>query len=261
MLLQTMMTLRQLPIPFRALFSGFLVLIGIGYIAALSLLFLVDIRPHIGTEQTIIQDIAQQYQGLPNNTRLEVALKGSMSSMATSEDRNRIINWIHEGAAQQGFVAVAPIFKNNCAVCHNPQNNRLIPNLTSYDEIKKVVRVDTGENIVELARVSHIHLFGISLIFIATGTIFAFSETRVWFRAAIVAIPYLTIIIDIGSWWLTKYLSPTFAWTVLGGGAVMGVALAVQIFIPLWEMWVDPLQSGARLLRRGFQQIAAGPAE
>ena len=100
MLLQTMMTLRQLPIPFRALFSGFLVLIGIGYIAALSLLFLVDIRPHIGTEQTIIQDIAQQYQGLPNNTRLEVALKGSMSSMATSEDRNRIINWIHEGAAQ-----------------------------------------------------------------------------------------------------------------------------------------------------------------
>jgi hypothetical protein len=250
-----MMTLRHMPIPFRALFSSFLALIGIGYITALSLLFLVNIRPHLGTEQTIVQDIAQQYHGLPNNTRLEIALKGSMSSMTSSEDRNRIINWIHQGATQQGFVAVAPVFKNNCAVCHNPQNNRLIPNLTNYDEIKKVVRTDTGESIVQLARVSHIHLFGISLIFIATGTIFAFSELPAWFRAAIVAVPYLTIVIDIGSWWLTKYLSPAFAWTVLGGGAVMGVALAVQIFIPLWEMWSDPLISGLRYVRGDFQRL------
>jgi hypothetical protein len=258
---EKMMTLRHMPIPFRALFSSFLALIGIGYIAALSLLFLVNIRPHLGTKQTIVQDIAQQYHGLPDNTRLEVALKGAMSSMASSEDRTRIIDWIHGGATQQGFITIAPIFKNNCAVCHNPQNNKLIPNLNNYNEIKKVVRTDTGGSIVQLARVSHIHLFGISLIFIVTGTIFAFSETPVSFRAAIVAIPYLTIVIDTGSWWLTKYLSPAFAWTVLGGGAVMGVALAVQIFIPLWEMWSDLLISGLRYLSGGFRRRLGTPAE
>ncbi len=72
-------------------------------------------------KQIVIQDITQQYHGLPNNTRLEVALKGSMSTMASVEERNRIIAWIHRGATMDGFPAVAPIFKNNCAVCHNPQ--------------------------------------------------------------------------------------------------------------------------------------------
>ncbi len=255
------MTLRKLPIPLRALFSSFLVLIGISYLAAVSLLFLVNIKPHLASQQTVVDDIAQQYHGLPNNTRLEVALKGSMSGMASTEDRNRIISWIHRGAREKGFTDVAPIFKNNCAVCHNPQNNRSIPNLTGYDQIKNVVRTDTGEDIIQLARVSHIHLFGISLIFIATGTIFAFSETPIWFRAVIVTIPYLTIIIDIGSWWLTKYLSPTFAWTVLGGGAAMGVALAVQIFVPLWEMLFDPLASRLGYVRRGLHRGGARPAE
>ncbi len=245
-----MITLRDLPLPFRALFSSFLVLIGIAYLTALSLLFLTEIRPHLAMKQTVIQDITQQYHGLPNNTRLEVALKGSMSTMASAEERNRIIAWIHQGAPLDGFAAVAPIFKNNWAVCHNPQNNRSIPNLTSYDEIKKLVHTDTGEDIVQLARVSHIHLFGISLIFIATGTIFALSSTPAWFRAVVVAVPYLTIVLDIGSWWLTKYLSPTFAWIVFGGGAAMGAALALQILIPLWEMWSDPVMIGLARLSR-----------
>ncbi len=243
-MVMNMVTLRELPLPFRALFSSFLLLIGVAYLTALSLLFLTEIRPHIGMKQTVIQDIAQQYHGLPNNTRLEVALKGSMSTMASADERNRIIAWIHQGATTDGFATVAPTFKTNCAVCHNPQNNRSIPNLTSYDEIKKLVHTDAGEDIVQLARVSHIHLFGISLIFIATGTIFALSGTPAWFRAIIVAVPYLTIVLDIGSWWLTKYLSPTFAWTVFGGGAAMGAALALQILIPLWEMWVDQVVTG-----------------
>jgi hypothetical protein len=248
----TMMTLRHLPIPFRALFSSFLVLVGIGYLAALLLLFLTDIEPHVGTQQSVVQDIAEHYHGLPSNTRLEMALKGAMAGMASAEDKNRIIGWIHSGATAQGFSAVAPIFKTNCVTCHNPESNRSIPNLTSYDEIKNVVKTDTGENILELARVSHIHLFGTGLIFMITGVIFALSGTPVWFRAVVVTVPYLTIIVDISSWWLTRYLSPAFAYTVLVGGGAMGVALAVQIFLPLWEMWIDPLKSAFGAVARGF---------
>ena len=233
------MTLRKLPIAFRALFSSFLILIGIGYLTALSLLFLIDIEPHLGIGQSVVEDISQQYHGLPSDTRLEMALKGPMAAMASTEDRNRILKWIHEGAASKGYTAVAPVFKNNCASCHNPQNNASIPPLTSYEDIKKLLKTDTGENLVELARVSHIHLFGISLIFLATGAIFALSETPVWLRATFVTFPYLTIIMDIGSWWLTKYLDPSFAYVVLIGGAGMGFVLAAQIFISLWDMWID----------------------
>ena len=71
-----------------------------------------------------------------------------------------------------------------------------------------MLKTDTGTNIVQLARVSHIHLFGISLIFLATGAIFALSETPVWLRVLLVVLPYLTIIMDIGSWWLTSISPP-----------------------------------------------------
>jgi hypothetical protein len=239
-----MMTLRRLPLPFRALFSSFLIVVGIGYLTALSLLFLVDIKPNLGAKKSVVEDISEQYHGLPSNTRLEMALKGPMAIMASPDERKRIFNWIHTGATKKGYAAVAPIFKNNCMSCHNPQINRSLPPLSGYDEIKKLVKTDTGEDIVSLARVSHIHLFGISLIFMLTGGIFALSETPVWLRVALVVIPYLTIIMDIGSWWLTKYLDPTFAYVVLIGGAGMGLALAAQIFIPLWEMWIDPVKTG-----------------
>ena len=75
-----------------------------------------------------------------------------------------------------------------------------------------------------------------------TGAIFSLSTTPIWLRVSLVVLPYVTIVMDIGSWWATRYLSPTFAYIVLGGGALMGFALALQIFISLWEMWIDRLQ-------------------
>jgi len=41
-----MISLRDLPVTLRVLFSSFLIVIGIGYLIALSYLFLVDIEPH-----------------------------------------------------------------------------------------------------------------------------------------------------------------------------------------------------------------------
>jgi hypothetical protein len=109
--------------------------------------------------------------------------------------------------------------------------------LTSYEEVLKVTDIDLGQSIGRLARVSHIHLFGMSFIFLSTGVIFALSEINKRLRFVIVALPFIAIWLDIGSWWFTKY-RPIFAYTVIIGGALMGLALAVQILIPLWEMWL-----------------------
>jgi hypothetical protein len=60
---------------------------------------------------------------------------------------------------------------------------------------------------------------------------------------SLVVVPYLTILMDIGSWWLTKYLDPAFfSYVVIAGGACMGLALAAQILIALWEMWIEPFK-------------------
>jgi hypothetical protein len=86
-------------------------------------------------------------------------------------------------------------------------------------------------------------LFGISIIFLLTGTIFALSGVPSWLRITLIVLPYLAIVADIGSWWLTK-LEPVFAYVVIIGGALMGAALAGQILISLWDMWLGSAKVG-----------------
>lgn len=54
--------------------------------------------------------------------------------------------------------------------------------------------------------------------------------------ASPVAVPFLAIWRAIGSWWFTKN-EPIFAYTVIAGGALIGLSLALQIGISLVEMW------------------------
>jgi hypothetical protein len=55
---------------------------------------------------------------------------------------------------------------------------------------------------------------------------------------------------DIGSWWFTKYVDPAFfAYVVVVGGACMGLALAAQIFISLWQMWIELIRTAVRVKR------------
>jgi hypothetical protein len=233
-----MVTLRSLPITFRALFSSFLILIGVGYLTALSLMFLVVVKPHQQMGENLVAGISDEYHGLPKGaTLLESALNGPMAGKASDADRARIVAWVHDGAKAGDYSQVEPIFAKNCVSCHTADATS-IPPLTSYAAVQKVTAANTGTSIEELARVSHIHMFGISIIFLLTGAIFALSETPVWLRVSLVVIPYVTIMMDIGSWWFTKYLDPAFAYVVIAGGAGMGLALAAQILIALWEMWI-----------------------
>jgi hypothetical protein len=236
-----MITLRRLPIAFRALFSSFLILIGVGYLMALSYMYLVVIEPHQQMGEGLVAGISDEYHGsATGNTLLESALMGPMADKLSDADRSRILQWIHSGAKAGAYSQVEPIFAKNCVGCHMA-NATSIPPLTSFEAVQKVTGVDTGTSIADLAEVSHIHLFGISIIFLLTGAIFALSETPTWVRVSLVVVPYLTILMDIGSWWLTKYLDPAFfAYVVVAGGACMGLALGAQILIALWEMWIKP---------------------
>jgi len=241
-----MLSLRRLPVTLRVLFSSFLIVIGIGYLSALSYLFLVDVEPHREAGKGVVEGISAKYHGSTSGTRLEAALKGTMADKLTTEEREQVFQWIRAGATADGYKKIEPIITQKCGVCHNAQSGLPISPLTSFQEVQKVTKTDTGLSLLQLARVSHIHLFGISILFLLTGAIFSLSETPIWFRVSVLIIPYLAIIMDIGSWWATKYYDPVFAYIVLFGGAFMGLAMACQILISLWEMWIVPLIASAR---------------
>ena len=177
-----MLSLRSLPIAFRALFSSFLILIGVGYLMALSFMYLVVIEPHQQMGQGLVAGISDEYHGLPKGkTLIEAALMGPMADKLSVADRTRLLTWVHDGAKAATYPQVKPIFAANCISCHMA-GAQSIPPLASFEAVQKVAKADTGTSITDLAKVSHIHLFGISIIFLLTGAIFALSETPVWLR-------------------------------------------------------------------------------
>jgi hypothetical protein len=235
-----MVTLRTLPISFRALFSSFLIVIGIGYLTALTLMYLVEIKPHQKMGQTLAAGISDEYHGLPQGgSLLAAAMKGPMNKYISDADIVRVQQWIDGGVKIEGYPQIEQIFAKNCVNCHMA-SAKSIPPLTSFEAVQKVAEADTGTSTADLAQDSHIHLFAISIIFLLTGAIFAMSATPIWLRVCLVVFPYFTILVDIGSWWATKYVHPAFAYGVLVGGTGMALALAAQILIALWEMWIVP---------------------
>lgn len=220
---------------------------GVGYLFALGYLYLMDLEPHTEQGLSAVEAVVSKYYGKREGSRLEGALAGAMGDYVSQAEKERIAEWIKEGAGEAEFVNIQPILKEACATCHRPESGMPIAPLTSYSEVAPYAAVDLGQSIKSLARVSHIHLFGMSFIFILTSFIFAFSELSAFTRSALIAIPFVAIWVDIGSWWFTKY-EPAFAYTVIGGGILMGLSLAIQIGVSLFEMWV---KSGVKLHGQG----------
>ncbi len=120
--------------------------------------------------------------------------------------------------------------------CHDGSNPHLA-NLDGYDNIKKVTEQDTGTDIFTLVRVSHIHLFGLTFIFFIVGLIFSHAYVRpVWFKCTVVALPFVCVAIDVGSWYLVKIYHP-FAWLTMASGALMAMSFAFMWVVSMYQMW------------------------
>lgn len=227
----------QLPTSLKTLYTMVLLVLGIGYIFALIQIYVVhadrDGRPGLSVE-----DIRIAYSGSKADTRLEAALRGSMSGMLPESERARIFEWIRtEGASEAVYEShIRPIIDRRCAGCHDGSNPHA-PSLTTFDDISRLIAIDTGVSVGTLVRVSHVHLFGITFIFAITGLIFCHAHMRSQvLKNAVIAMPFVAIILDIASWWLTKVSTP-FAYIVVGGGALMALSFAVQWSVSMYQMW------------------------
>jgi len=229
-----------LPLSLRMVYTMTLLVLGLGYLFAMIHIF----DSHAGRDgdaSLSVQDLMIAYSGSESDTRLESALKGPMQSMLPAEEANQIIAWVRSGAEQAAFDKdIASIVESRCITCHNGSNPH-IPNLKEFSEVSKLVEKDTGMDIFTLVRVSHIHLFGITFIFFITSVIYTHSHVRpLWFKCIVIVVPFLTIIFDILSWYLTKLWTP-FAWVVLISGAFMGLSFAIQAATSLYQMWLYKL--------------------
>ena len=227
---------QELPVSMRVLFSGTLLAIGMGYMFALIYVYASD-AGRDGNPALTVEDIIISYSGSSEGTVLEAALQGPMSSMLPAPDKGEIIRWIRSGAEKEGFeTRIQPIIEENCLDCHDGSNPHLT-NLDGFDNVQLVVAQDTGTDLYTLVRVSHIHLFGVTFIFLIMGFIFSHAFIRpIWIKSVVLFTPFLCIAADVSSWYFTKLYAP-FAWVVLLAGGLMGLCFAIMWVISMYQMW------------------------
>jgi hypothetical protein len=226
----------ELPLSLRTLYTATLITLGLGYVFAMLQVYTV----HAGLDGNAglnANDIAIAYSGNPNNNQLQTALTGPMSGMAPSRDRRAIMDWASDGADKTQFeTEIKPVLENRCMRCHDGSKAGA-PKFDSYEAVANFAKPDTGMSLATLVRVSHIHLFGMTFIFFILGLIFSHAYVRpAWFKALVIAIPFASMICDVGSWYLTK-INNGFAWIIIISGALMGLSFAFQWLVSMYQIW------------------------
>jgi hypothetical protein len=235
--------LQNLNFPLKSLFTGYLLAIGLGLLAAGMQIMLTHGMAD-GKFGLSVDDIIYSYHGNhdgPNASKLESKLFGSMKDNAPPEVRLALLKWADAGApASEWESNIKPKVDEYCGPCH--ANLPGLANITEKSVMDQMTKRDEGESWTTLTRVSHIHLFGISFIFFMVGWIFShatgFSN---WLKSFLIFTPFAFLIVDVASWWLTK-LDPNFAWLVIIGGFGYSLASTVMIFSSLYQMWLMPLR-------------------
>ena len=228
----------ELPYSLRVLYSSAIIILGLGYIAAL--LYLVHSHAgRAGGNPNVMSfdDVVVAYRGSGKGSRLESALRGPMSSMLPPDEGAALVKWVQGGADKSSYETIAkPLLDKRCMSCHDGSNPHLA-NFDGYDNLKKMTEQDTGADVFTLVRLSHIHLFGFTLIFFIMGLVFSHAYVRpVWLKCGVIAAPFIGIILDVSSWYMTK-LFAWFGWVVIAGGAIMGLCFAFMWVVSMYQMW------------------------
>lgn len=233
--MKTRMTLSELKLSEKVLYTGYLLVMGVGILMAILQIFLTHGMAD-GEIGVSVDDVVYSYHGNRNSSQLEAKLNGSMKDKANDLDRAKLIKWVRDGATEKGYEEVKPIFDNNCIACHSSIES--LAQFNTYEETKDVTSTDEGASIDSLTRVSHIHLFGIAFIFIFVGYIFTMSVgLSEIMKSIIISLPFAFLIVDISSWWVTS-IFPAFAWLTIIGGFGYMMAFAVMWFVSMYQMWL-----------------------
>lgn len=94
-----------------------------------------------------------------------------------------------------------------------------------------------NEQFVWTLKWTHIHLFGMNMIFIFMGAITIFLNISIRARTWLVILPFIGVLVDISAVWLKGYVSPAFFWLHIPGGGLFGMAFVVVSARAFWEMY------------------------
>jgi hypothetical protein len=89
-----------------------------------------------------------------------------------------------------------------------------------------------------LLEVSHFHLFAMGMLLLVLTHLMLFVPLRGWIKAWLIAFPFLAALLDEGSGWLVRFVSPNFAVLKIAGFLLLQGSLALLVGLSLWAVFV-----------------------
>lgn len=188
----------SLALPWKLLVTGFLILLGAGYLAAAA-----NARLAVGLSPAAIA-------GHYGDKRVTAAEQAVIEEQGFVEEEFSL-DAMDEGGADSG--------------AHEAGH-----------EAAAAAGDDTLPPQV-LAQVSHVHWLGFSMLLLSIGSLTCLTRWSDGAKAVLVTVLFLSFLGDIAGVNLTRFVSDGFAWLTMVAGILIGVCLAVMSLRVLWELW------------------------
>ncbi len=161
------------------------------------------------------------------------------------------------GLVEEGDPSAKAIIKAHCIECHNEEDGDSsdIPYATSKDNEPQyelvfamaepeITRHESGEqtrvikpmSTQRLVHVTHAHVLSMPVFAFLVGMLFMATGLPNSVKLLLGPLPLLAIMLDIGSWWLARFVEPLI-YVIAGAGGLFGAAYALQILCVLGSLW------------------------
>jgi hypothetical protein len=84
---------------------------------------------------------------------------------------------------------------------------------------------------------THIHIFGMGLLFMIIGCFVIFFDVNPKLRNALIILPFVGILIDLLAVWLKTFVSPYFFFLHIPGGSLFALVFVIDFGIAYKQMW------------------------
>jgi hypothetical protein len=102
-----------------------------------------------------------------------------------------------------------------------------------------------------LLEVSHFHLFAMGMLLLVLTHLVLFVPLKNTTKAWLIAVPFLSALLDEGAGWLVRFVHPGFAYLKIAGFLLLQGSLATLVGLSLWAVF-----SGSQ---RNYSGMGAGP--
>jgi len=143
------------------------------------------------------------------------------------------------------------MIEERCLKCHGEGGSNK-PEMDTFEKLEPLitpppleilpgnyVRSSKQTSLEGLTQSTHAHLLSFSVLFTLTGLIFAGTSYPGWLRGFLGPLVLVAQLADIACWWLARLdgVGPMFAQAILLTGGIVGLGLALQIVLSLFNLY------------------------